>query len=127
MTKEEAKKKLYYEWQSFLEHNIDYGGISEAYKIAFEALDQEPCEDAISRRAVLEIVEREQNKGDALSEIEKLPHINPEPKTGYWNAYYTEQKGNDVFNCQECGQTFVVMQGKDYMNYCPNCGAKMEE
>lgn len=35
--------------------------------------------DAISRQAVLEIVEREQNKGDALSEIEKLPPVNPQP------------------------------------------------
>lgn len=56
---------------------------------------QEPCDDAnaiqhnsnalnalegdvISRQAVLDIVEREQNKGDALSEIEKLPSANPQ-------------------------------------------------
>ena len=48
-------------------------------------------------------------------------------KSGKWNEYYTSQKGNDVFNCKECGHTFVVTQGKDNMNYCPNCGAKMVE
>ena len=43
MTREEAKEKLYMEWQKFLENNIDYAGISEAYKMAFKALEeQEP-------------------------------------------------------------------------------------
>lgn len=42
MTNKEAKEKLYMEWQKFLENNIDYAGISEAYKMAFKALEQEP-------------------------------------------------------------------------------------
>lgn len=42
MTNEEAKEKIFYQWQDFLEHNIDYAGISEAYKIAIKALEQEP-------------------------------------------------------------------------------------
>ena len=46
MTNKEAKEKLYMEWQKFLENNIDYAGISEAYKMAFKALDQEPTDDA---------------------------------------------------------------------------------
>jgi lipopolysaccharide biosynthesis regulator YciM len=40
MTNKEAKEKLYMEWQRFLENNIDYAGISEAYKMAFKALEQ---------------------------------------------------------------------------------------
>lgn len=44
MTNLEAKEKLYMEWQKFLENNIDYAGISEAYKMAFKALDQEPID-----------------------------------------------------------------------------------
>lgn len=42
MTNLEAKEKLYMEWQKLLENNIDYEGISEAYKMAFKALEQEP-------------------------------------------------------------------------------------
>lgn len=42
MTNKEAKEKLYMEWQKFLEDNIDYAGVSEAYKMAFKALEQEP-------------------------------------------------------------------------------------
>mgnify|MGYP003293982044 CR=1 FL=1 len=47
MTREEAKEKLYREWQRFLEDNIDYAGISEAYKMAFKSLEQEPVIDKI--------------------------------------------------------------------------------
>lgn len=88
MTNKEAKEKLYMEWQKFLEDNIDYAGISEAYKMAFKALDQEPCEDAISR-----ILKRMWNcRGKHTTSIDKvkmeqiirdeLPPVNPqEPKT----------------------------------------------
>ena len=47
MTREEAKEKIFYQWQDFLEHNIDYAGISDAYKMAIEALEQEPIIDKI--------------------------------------------------------------------------------
>lgn len=50
-----------------------------------------------------------------------------EVPTGKWNDYYTSQKGNDVFNCTLCSATFIVIQGSNKMNYCPNCGAKMVE
>ena len=40
MTPERAKEILYDEWQSFLENNLDYAGISDAYKLAFKALEQ---------------------------------------------------------------------------------------
>jgi len=48
-TREEAKKIIFNQWQSFLEHNIDYGGISEAYKMAIQALEQQPnrCDSCI--------------------------------------------------------------------------------
>ena len=32
----------------------------------------------------------------------------------------------DGFNCNKCGSTFVIMQGRNNMYYCPNCGAKMD-
>jgi hypothetical protein len=57
---------------------------NELIKSAIEALEQQPCEDAISRQAVLEVIEREQFKGDAISEIEKLPPVQPKLKTGHW-------------------------------------------
>ena len=56
-----------------------------------------------------------------------LEKAEQEHKSGKWNEYYTSQKGNNVFNCKECGHTFIVTQGKDNMNYCPNCGCRMVE
>lgn len=40
MTNEEAKSIIFNQWQAFLEDSIDYGGISEAYKMAIKALEQ---------------------------------------------------------------------------------------
>jgi len=122
MTNEEAKEKLYMEWQKFLENNIDYAGISEAYQIAFKALEQEPktiqeiqaesekyqkafedgyeqgyaqarfdyeqepCEDCISRQAVLNCLTATGLKKydfilNARDKIKHLPSVKPqEPK-----------------------------------------------
>lgn len=43
MTREEASTILYKEWQRFLEDNLDYAGISDAYTMAINMLRQEPC------------------------------------------------------------------------------------
>ena len=37
--------------------------------------------------------------------------------TGRW----VNRKGRSVAECDQCGRI-----GRRYMNYCPNCGAKME-
>lgn len=47
MKREQAKEKIFHQWQVFLENNIDYSGISEAYKMAIKALEQEPILDKI--------------------------------------------------------------------------------
>ena len=90
----------------------------EALDMAIEALDQEHCDDAISRQAVLDVIEREEFKGDAISEIEKLPPVTPQQKMGKWiyHDLYIPYK----HECSECGKRF----GTDF-NYCQNCGADM--
>ena len=49
----------------------------------------------------------------------------PEPKTGKWifNKTYYEA---DECNCSVCGQLMTTAKG-NRMNYCPNCGAKMDK
>lgn len=61
----------------------------ESLKLAIEALKQEHYEDCISRQVVLDVIEREEFKGDAISEIEKLPSVTPQPKT-------------DIRECKNC-------------------------
>ncbi len=57
-----------------------------------DTLEQEPCEDAISRQAVLEVLKDKWNMfsdaNDAMQEsidtIEALSNVSPQPKTGHW-------------------------------------------
>ena len=45
-----------------------------------------------------------------------------EPKTGHWiDTDETHSK------CDRCGAVFEIASGNGEANYCPNCGAKMEE
>ena len=58
--------------------------------------------------------------------IEKLPSIKPQPKTGHW----TERKihkttGFFLPTCSECGNIQPYTHHTFSWNYCPTCGAKM--
>lgn len=117
MTNKEAKGKKYMEWQKFLEDNIDYAGISDAYKTAFKALEQEPCEDAVSRQYLIDIA-TEDGAYDYVSaqEIANAPSVNPQPKTGHWI------KTSSGFKCSKC----LIVHPHTSL-FCPSCGAKMIE
>ena len=97
-------------------------------------LEQEPCEDAISRKAVInQIFYSTDNNGDvvlgsALRErIARLPSVTPqEPRKGHWimtHDYFTgAYESIDYVKCS-CCHDYSLEEG----NYCPNCGAKMVE
>ena len=98
----------------------------EALDMAINALEQEPCDDCISRQAIDEIKELMTDiNGDTvyaarMSDIRQLPPVTPAEKVGHWI---------DVdriwFKCSGCGANRKMMPAyKEY--YCPNCGAKME-
>lgn len=87
----------------------------------------EQVEDYISRQAVLDVIEREEFKGDAISEIEKLPPVIPQPKTGHWIRFKEFENGYYHIKCSECGQYWSVDGHAKIFRYCFNCGAKMEE
>lgn len=111
---------------------------------------QEPSGDAISRQAVLYLLE-DTNNGWIINEVSQLPPVNPqepktirglhlsqkykdwqfiqEPKTGHW----IEKDGFDgdtYYDCSECGESWTTIEGTPWdneWNYCPNCGARMTE
>ena len=58
-----------------------------------------------------------------ITAVEDAPTIE-ERKMGKWNRYYRMHSG-DTFVCNRCGSCFVVLQGEDKMNFCPNCCADM--
>ena len=130
MTNKEAKEKLYMEWQKFLEDNIDYAGISEAYKVAFKALEQEPCDDCVSKQAVLDYLKSESDDfpdyHEAIEHILDMLPVTPQPKTGHW-IRLDYQRGK--FECSEChtqGYVDTCMYEPKW-KYCPNCGCHMVE
>lgn len=106
----------------------------EAYDVAIKALEQQPCEDAISRQTVIDIVDRysesrsnvEDVTQDIISGILALPPVNPQPKTktGHWikDDITERSKSEYKHKCDKCGAYHRAMY-----DYCPSCGAKMVE
>ena len=98
-----------------------------------KALEQQPCEDAISRQAVLGCLTATKLKKfdfilHAREEIKKLPPVTPQPKTGHWiDRFPTKECKCSVCDFLICisNGSYIDMVGQ--MKYCPNCGAKMAE
>ena len=87
---------------------------------------QEPCEDAISRQTVIDVLKDTWNMfsdaNDAIQEsidtIEALLSVTPQRPKGKW---IDMGEGFSPYECSKCG-------GVEFKKskYCPNCGAKME-
>ena len=106
--------------------------MNEISDLAAKALEQEPCEDAVSRKAVLEYIERSDAELGHSSEnklvcqdIKEFPSVTPtrcivERKKGKWVLHtYMPHKNY----CSECEKNSPYNKRWDF---CPNCGAKME-
>ena len=97
-------------------------------------LEQEPCEDAINRASAINAVSEAlehvfvENENVAKKIINKIPSVNPLPKTGHWTReLIRNEKGGCIgakMICSECGKD---NKHDEYMNYCPNCGCRMIE
>ena len=103
-----------------------------ALDMAIKSLEQEPCEDAMSRVDLidkLEIVDKRYGSDfywEVRKIIDSLPSVKPVHKTGKWenkstNGHYFYGK------CSKCGQEFCVDTWyTQNIKYCSNCGARME-
>jgi len=61
----------------------DFYTMEEAIEVVIKALEQQPCEDAISRTAVLELVaDYDLSMGQVVKGIHALPSVSPMPKMG---------------------------------------------
>lgn len=131
MTNEEALKFC----DEYLTRNI--ADIDKEFlKKAKEALQQEPCKYAISKKAVLYKIKEvcfsrawSQFRSDygsngqrdfLINYIEQLPPVTPQPKTGQWIERF--DKSDKWYECDQCHTDWGGA-----VNFCPNCGAKMQE
>lgn len=134
MTREEAKGNLI--------HAIRWNDIpnKEALNMAIKALEQEPCEDAMSRQMVIDGINEYfhdeyyqrtsiQDCRDCLIEdvIKPLSPVYPKPRMGHWilvdNLFHK-------YKCSECGDVIWTDENHSpYMDspYCCKCGYKMIE
>ena len=87
---------------------------------AYIECPKEPCEDAVSRQAVLK--EFEKGTENLYGRIDKLPSVQPKAKTGHWIE--REVRGDLALYCSECEAGLDVYY---HYSFCPNCGAKMVE
>ena len=109
-----------------------------------------PTDDYILRSDALKAIEyknwREENRTPTIEElhlteyqllaeaINKIPAADVEPvRHGRWIQSTEECEWNELecAECSECGEDYVLGEWgyEDFlkiMNYCPNCGAKMD-
>ena len=98
-----------------------------------KALEQKPCENAVSRDAVRQAIDEIYNCTENMEEyansldatIEKLPSVTRQ--TGEWidDGFYAEGHSHKAFHCSKCGHNVLGFK-EDLSNFCPNCGAEME-
>ena len=130
MTNDEAIKWLKVE-SSYIEENVGHGKeILEAYDMAIKALEQQPCEDCISREEVQDLISRWlsdyllDETREALETINykvgDMPSVTPERPKGKWMECGGDEPWLKGYCCSLCN--FTTTQKYDYCT----CGAKME-
>lgn len=99
--------------------NGNCAGTEECHECMWESkYEQQPSEDCISREEAIRIAEQGQIQGYEwqFKKLCDLPSVTPQPRIGHWI---------DRFGGCECSECGCLEAG--YSDYCPNCGAKMEE
>ena len=97
----------------------------EEHKLVLELLEQEPCEDAVSREEAVKVLRADPSfvctgdKAQAITDILSLPSVTPQPKIAHWIHFANSD------DCSGCGwSTGKYISPSDY---CPKCGARMIE
>lgn len=100
----------------------------EAKAMAIKALEQESCDDTVSRRAVHRQInkwvasgESEKNLLSLHNRVDTLPLVTPQSKTGHWIP--TVVRGQNSFCCSNCFSECCY----EPTAFCPDCGWEMVE
>lgn len=98
---------------------------NEILDLAAKALEQEPCENAISRLIVQEEISKsialKENSHQMYKRIQAIPPVTPQQNVGKWMIH-----PNGVYAHLVCSKCLTNAPYDCKTNYCPNCGAKME-
>ena len=83
-----------------------------------------PCDDAVSRQAVLEIAKSHTLTDDYWA-LQNLPSVRPQEQTGHWKRISMDRYTTHAqywYECDKCGE-----HNLGNTDFCPYCGAKMVE
>lgn len=98
----------------------------ELLKKAVAALEEranaQPCDDAISRIDALNAVTMAEFRNVAIENIELIPNTYQRPAGRWIDIQYF--KADITYYRPKC--PFCSIEPKEYSNFCPNCGARME-
>ena len=144
MTREELR--VYVDKQRSL-NNIPYH-VYSALIDGIDELEQEPCEDCISRREAIKRFTYNY-KGERIPDydcdnwpvqidlitvreyLRDLPPVTPQTKVGHWITEIKSDLRGDMWptnpRCSECGGEPYYSNTIYNYNFCPYCGAKMVE
>ena len=91
-----------------------------------DTLDQEMCEDCISREEAIRLAEQGQIQGYEwqFKKLCTLPSVTSQPKIGHWISLddFRGKYNDNGFMCSECGEHSDFEE-----NFCSNCGCRMVE
>lgn len=136
MTREEAIKR-FKEMRTTIQPFLY---VDEVIDYAIKALEQEPCSDAVSRQAVLDVLCNlgwgcEENGADTeyvsaledcAEKVKELPSVTPQEQTGQWTERKIhETTGFFLPTCSECGEIQPYAHHTFRWDFCPSCGAYM--
>lgn len=162
MTNEEAIELLY-DIQTDAVYNV-LSSEKEALEMAIKALEQQPCEDCISREATIEAIYKKYIGGkgaienapindlyaeglaEAVDAVWDMPSVTPTRPTGKWirgherhfldarinvNVEMKKDTGKGYHTyinarCSKC-RMITIYNDSILYEYCPHCGARMEE
>lgn len=123
LKKEMCDKCKYFDGNSC--QHYDYKvGYTHGYEDASKNFRQEPCDDAVSRQAILDKLNEWEWQELYLpihfkeNIIDELPSVRPQEQTGHWI------KSKDGYmRCDQCGSRGSAIKAR----FCHHCGARMVE
>lgn len=124
MTREEALEFI----AQSIKSDVDMTKVADALK----TLEQEPCEGAVNKQVVLDMLADIDTETDGVGfyykhyveYIKNLPSV--QPKRGHWidEGFYAEGHSEHAFMCSKCSKHYIGYAGD--FKWCPYCGSKNE-